>query len=172
MLRLFAPSGLPITSVTLHGYPSGNAKFFDDGTLEPGEYDLDDFPNFEHYLTADDASAFVLDNDSSEWLERHCYVLEVDDDYDPWCDADAVPWPESVRDAAHRCAKLEDGVRQLFRMEKLLPPNWHDSTTRAVIDTVLIGRLKAEIAECEEIIAEHAKTWENRLQTEDEPCDP
>lgn len=142
----FAPNGKPITEASACSFTCPNVEIDEDaGTSGLGHFDA--FPNFEP-LEIPGLGPCLMDIDSNEWLERHCRLIEVDDDYDEWDEASYPPaWDESISDACRRVQWLGQTLWAVEKLRKWSPSDIsEDPTINAVLDNIIVGRVEGEMA--------------------------
>lgn len=178
MKMYFNPFGKGTTSVLCYGFPSRSVSVSDDGEVD--EDGTNDAPNLSVYTTTDDSSAYLLDDDGNEFLERHCRLVEVYAGFEP------NPWNVDPRDddTSHlieawsdeavlwcsRIAALESGLVELKRFEQFMPNDWRNPITAPIMDHHITGPILAEIGELETKLAAYRATRTEVEQIED-PAD-
>ena len=151
---LISPRGTFIDQVVLFSMPGASVCLDNEGNIT--DWSSDDSPNLRPWET-DSGVKFVYNDDGEEFLDRHCRIIEVDEDFDEWdLDGKAViePWPDEIVQACGRLARLEDSSIYLKRFETSLPEGFDDTTIKVVLDKVIRGRIEDEIAQLEKLVTE------------------
>lgn len=146
MKMFFAPNGKPITSASACSFTCPNIEIDEaDGSSGLGHFD--DFPNFEA-LVIPGLGPLLMDTDSNEWLEKHCRLIEVDEDHDVWDDdAQAPSWDEGIVDACRRVQWLGQTLWAVEKLRQWSPTDIReDPTINAVLDNIIVGRVEGEMA--------------------------
>lgn len=152
---LFAPDGQPIVRPVTYSFSCPDIQLAADGAAEVGSFD--DFPSFS-MVPAAEYGHTLTDVDSGDWLEAHCRLIEVGD-LDVWDDECRAPaWDDNIIADCTRARWLA----QLLWPAKLLV-DWapkdlrEDPTRKAVIDNIIIGRVRAELDVLMARIADYRK---------------
>jgi hypothetical protein len=146
MKMFFAPNGKAITSVSARSFSCPNVEIDEKaGTADLGHFD--DFPGFER-LEVPGLGGMLMDNESDEWLERHCRLIKVDDDFDVWAEDAAPPsWPEDIVDACRRVQWLGQTLITVELLRSWSPRDIReDPTINAALNNIVVGRVEAEMA--------------------------
>lgn len=154
---LFAPSGLPVTSVMTSGYRTSYIHDFNtDGEIDNhGREDMDGL----ELTSLPGGSSIWLDREGTEWLPEHCREVIVPLNYD-YDDQVTLPaWPEVVQNQCIRMLKLMDGQRLYNDMFRYLPTDYRDDANISVVARRFIfERAEAEITELRAQIDAFRKT--------------
>ncbi len=156
MKVFFAPNGKPITSTSAVSFNSPNIEV-DEHTGTAGLGPFADFPRFYRF-TIPGLGACLWCIDSNEWLEQHCRLIEVSDDFDVWSDDGPPAWDDHI---VHACSRVQHVGNVLWCVEKLrrfAPKDIaEDPTINAVLNNIIVGRVQAEIDTLQAQIAEYRK---------------
>lgn len=140
-LRVFGPHGRPMTSMVTRGWQSSDIRVLKDGSINSAGGS--DYPQMEPY-TGLHGAAILSDYDGNEFLETHCRVVEVYDDYDE-SDFETTPaiepWPDDIVEACVTICILED-AGQAFDEARKRAPAYLDDTQRQVLDHVIFGKFE------------------------------
>lgn len=161
MKMFFAPNGNPITRPATISFDCPDIEIQDDGTAGQGGFD--DFPSFEH-LKLPGLGSVLIDMDSNEWLEQHCRLIEVDEDFDVWSFEmpEGLAWDDEIVAACTRAQWLGSTLWAVEKLKRWSPTDIVEDPTIAVaLDTIICGRVQAEIDQHMAVIAAYRK---NRVE--------
>lgn len=168
----FAPTGIVITRMSAVSWESTNIEVGDDDFAELGHHD--DFPSFDP-ITLPGLGSVLLDDDGNEWLEQHCRLLEVGDDYDVHSNTqpEGLVWDDTIIDACSRVQWLGSVLWNVENLRRWAPSDIReDVTINAVLDSVIGARVQGEIDTLMAMIAEYrAARVEPATLVEPEPED-
>ena len=163
-LVLVAPNGMYVEQVLTTGVQSARiTEVRYDSTTYPriGSVSADDFPEMrpagESYGYAWVTS---YEPDIMDWLIEHCRVVEVPDDRN-LNEQLLDPWPEEVQGWCQRAELLAYADLRLRDFELAIPAGYKDSTMTTVLDVVVGGRLRDELAE----VRDKIDNWRKRNDT-------
>jgi hypothetical protein len=153
---LLTPEGYVVSHIALQANDSADIALDNEGRLT--DFEHVDSPDFQA-LETPAGDKFVYDFDGSEFLVRHCRVVDAYDGFndDVWSQTQTAPWPADVVAACHRIVGLSNALVCVKQLRQWTPNDWEDDTIKAVIDNIIIGRTQAEIDTLEERIAAYRK---------------
>lgn len=163
-LVLVAPNGMYVAQVLTTGMQSASiTQVHHDGASYPriGSVSADDFPKMR---TAGESYGYAwvtsYQPDIMDWLIEHCRVVEVPDDRN-LNEQLLDPWPEEVQGWCQRAELLAYADLRLRDFELAIPAGYKDSTMTTVLDVVVGGRLRDELAE----VRDKIDNWRKRNDT-------
>ena len=163
-LVLVAPNGMYVEQVLTTGMQSARiTEVRYDSTTYPriGSVSADDFPVMR---TAGESYGYAwvtsYEPDIMDWLIEHCRVVEVPDDRN-LNEQLLDPWPEEVQGWCQRAELLAYADLRLRDFELAIPAGYKDSTMTTVLDVVVGGRLRDELAE----VRDKIDNWRKRNDT-------
>ena len=163
-LVLVGPNGMHCERVLTDGLQTASiAQVHHDGASYPriGSVSVDDFPKME--VTGESCGyAWVTSYtpDLEDWLIEHCRVAEIFD-VDSSGEQLLDPWPEEVRGWCRSAQNLAYADLCLRYFELAIPAGYKDSTMTTVLDVVVGGRLRDELAE----VRDKIDNWRKRNDT-------
>lgn len=151
MKMFFAPNGLPITRAAGISFDSPDIELDHEGNSDLGAFDQ--FPSFDRFEIPW-LGYILLDSTGSEWLEQHCRLIEVDDDFDVWADKETdLAWDKAIVSACHRVQCLGQTLWCTEKLRRWSAEDLLDDPVFSVaIETIIEGRVKGEIATLQEQI--------------------
>lgn len=144
---LLSPSGNVITTISSYSFAGEDASVDVDGQLTGDGFD--DFPSRSAWTWGEDM--LVMDRDGVEYLQSHCRLIWVDDDFDRWDHAmeqtlHSHAWPEDIRRMCAKAAHYAGGALLLEMGMRWCPQEMRDDPTiKAVMDNILLGRAKGMV---------------------------
>lgn len=145
MKMFFAPDGTPITRPVTCSFNCPDIEVQDDGTAGQGSFD--DFPTFE-MIEFPGLGTVLNDMDGEDWLEQHCRLIEVDEYYDVWDDKRLEPpaWDDEIVATCRRVQWLGSSLWAVEKFKRWSPTDIvQDPTIDTVLNTIIVGRVQAEI---------------------------
>lgn len=152
----FCPNGRAVSDVIVYTFTSRGAEIdASTGEVSAEDHSAGDLPELDVY-TMVGGDVCVQDCDGTEFLDRHCRIVEVWEAFDESTD-EIDAWPDEIVELCIRVLRLESGLVELKHFEQFMPQDFRNPITAAVLDDILRRHIQEDIVACEAKIAAFRK---------------